>query len=272
MTSTTGSASEAPTTASTDDVAASPSASGDPSSDPSSDVAVDGRSSRWDKHRAKRRTELVEATLRAIRSRGAGVGMDDIAALAGTSKTVYYRHFTDRAGLYGAVAERVNAIILRDITRAVGDFSTFARPLSDDSGASPASSPRDLLAAAVDSYLALVEHDPEVYRFIVAAPLVPPSERTETIDLASTVSQAMALQIGNLIAAALEAGGRSTEPASTWGHAVVGMARAAGDEWLRTGAADSGTSRETLKEHLAELIWGGLSSAWPTADATPDKE
>lgn len=193
--------------------------------------------------------------------------MDDIAALAGTSKTVYYRHFTDRAGLYGAVAERVNAIIMRDITRAVGDVGVFTGSLPEES-----SSPRDLLAAAVDSYLALVEHDPEVYRFIVAAPLVPPSERTETIDLASTVSQAMALQIGNLITAALATAGRSTQPAATWGHAVVGMARAAGDEWLRTGAAASGTSRETLKEHLTELIWGGLSSAWPTADATPDKE
>lgn len=240
------------------------------SDDAAGDAAVDGRNSRWDQHRAQRRTELVEATLRAIRSHGAGVGMDDIAAVAGTSKTVYYRHFTDRAGLYGAVAERVNALILRDITRAVGDVSVFTGPWIEP--AAPASPPRDLLAAAVDAYLALVEHDPEVYRFIVAAPLVPPSERTETIDLASTVSQAVALQIGNLIAAALVAAGRSTEPAATWGHAVVGMARAAGDEWLRTGAADSGTSRETLKEHLTELIWGGLSSAWPTADAIPDKD
>ena len=232
------------------------------------DAAIDGRSSRWDQHRAQRRTELVEATLRAIRNRGAGVGMDDIASSAGTSKTVFYRHFTDRAGLYGAVAERVNAIILRDIIRAVGGVSTFTGPLAKS--ASPP--PRDLLAAAVDAYLALVEHDPEVYRFIVAAPLVPPSERTETIDLASAVSQAVAVQIGDLISAALTSSGRSTEPALTWGHAVVGMARAAGDEWLRAGAADSGTSRETLKEHLTEFIWGGLSSAWPTSDATPDKE
>lgn len=265
MTSTTGSTSKANQTASTNDAAVDAAVA-------PPDAAVDGRSSRWDKHRAKRRTELVEATLRAIRSRGASVGMDDIAALAGTSKTVYYRHFTDRAGLYGAVAERVNAIILRDITRAVGDLSVFTTPRDDSASGAADSSPRDLLAAAVDSYLALVEHDPEVYRFIVAAPLVPPSERTETIDLASTVNQAMALQIGGLIAAALATAGRSIEPAATWGHAVVGMVRAAGDEWLRTGAADSGTSRETLKEHLTELIWGGLSSAWPTAGASPDKE
>lgn len=235
--------------------------------DDAADAVVDGRSSRWDRHRAQRRKELVEATLRAIRSRGASVGMEDIAAVAGTSKTVFYRHFTDRAGLYGAVAERVNAIIMRDITRAVGDVAALT-----GRAAEPASPPRAVLAAAVDAYLSLVETDPEVYRFIVAAPLVPPSERTETIDLASTVSQAMAVQIGALIAQALESAGRDTGPAPTWGHAVVGMVRAAGDEWLRAGAAASGTSRETLKEHLTELIWGGLSSAWPTEDATPDKE
>lgn len=231
------------------------------------DEAVDGRSSRWESHRARRRTELVEATLRAIRARGAGVGMDDIASSAGTSKTVFYRHFTDRAGLYSAVAERVNRIILRDITKAVGDLSAFSGSASQRS-----SEPRALLGAAVDAYLSLVETDPEVYRFIVAAPLVPPSERTETIDLASTVSRAMGVQIGSLIAVTLAGAGRSTEPAETWGHAVVGMVRAAGDEWLRSGAAASGTSRATLNEHLTELIWGGLSSAWPTEPSTPDKE
>lgn len=236
---------------------------------PAADAVVDGRSSRWDRHRAQRRSELVEATLKAIRTRGAGVGMDDIATLAGTSKTVFYRHFTDRAGLYGAVAERVNASILRDISRAAGDVLALA-----GGRAEPPSAPRDLLAAAVDAYLSLVETDPEVYRFIVAAPLVPPAERTETIDLASTVSQSIAVHIGGLVAVALHAAGRSTAPAPTWGHAVVGMVRAAGDDWLRAGATSSGTSRETLKEQLTELIWGGLSAAFPAppTDITRSKE
>ena len=95
---------------------------------------------------------------------------------------------------------------------------------------------------------------------------MPPSERTETIDIASTVSQSIAVEIGSLVAVALGAAGRSTAPAPTWGHAVVGMVRAAGDDWLRRGAASSGTSRETLKEHLTELIWGGLSPVFPTGD------
>ncbi len=87
----------------------------------------DRRRSRWDEHRLVRRAELVEATLLAIRTHGAGVGMDEVAATARTSKTVFYRHFTDRAGLYTAVAERVDATIIRDLTRAAAD------PASDGS-------------------------------------------------------------------------------------------------------------------------------------------
>jgi len=105
-----------------------------------------------------------------------------------------------------------------------------------------------------------------VYRFIVAAPLVPPSERTRTTDIAAPVSQSVASHLAALLTAALEHAGRSPAPATTWGHAVVGMVRAAADEWLRAGAAASGTSRETLREDLTDLIWGGLSAAL-TADA-----
>ena len=56
---------------------------------------------------AARREQLVEATLAAVGKHGAGVGMDEIAAEAGTSKTVVYRHFADRTELYVAVCTRV---------------------------------------------------------------------------------------------------------------------------------------------------------------------
>ena len=78
---------------------------------PDMTISVDGRTTRWARHNATRRRELVEAALRAIRHHGHSVGMDDIAAEAGTSKTVYYRHFGDRNGLYEAVVESVHAFI-----------------------------------------------------------------------------------------------------------------------------------------------------------------
>ena len=63
----------------------------------------DRRDSRWDEHRRTRREQLVQATLAAVGKHGAGVGMEEIAAEAGTSKTVVYRHFADRTELHAAV-------------------------------------------------------------------------------------------------------------------------------------------------------------------------
>ena len=210
----------------------------------------DGRSTRWDQHRATRRRELVEATLRAIRRHGAGVGMDDIAAMAGTSKTVIYRHFTDRQGLYAAVCESVDALILRNLAEATG---------APDDPSTTDPSPRALIAGAVDAYLTLVEKDPEVYRFVVTAPLL---DQTSG-DPAATVTDHIAAQMAAVIAEALRSAGRSTTPAPVWGAGLVGMVRAAADQWL---ARSSSMSRPELTQHLTDLAWGGLCAAWPADD------
>jgi AcrR family transcriptional regulator len=214
--------------------------------------APDGRSTRWDQHRATRRRELVEATLRAVRQHGAGVGMDDIATVAGTSKTVIYRHFTDRQGLYAAVSESVDALILRNLLQATG--------AAGDDLTSGDSTPRGLIAGAIDAYLTLVEKDPEVYRFVVTAPLLDQSSG----DPAAPVTGHIAAQMSLVVAEALDRAGRDTAPAPVWGAGLVGMVRAAADQWLATPEA---MSRPELTEHLTDLAWGGLSAAWP--DETP---
>ena len=218
-------------------------------------TTTDGRSTRWDEHRASRRRELVEATLRAIREHGAGVGMDDIAAEAGTSKTVFYRHFADRSGLYAAVSESVDARILRDLGTAMGEGGPDL--------ASAGGTPRAVIAAAIDSYLALVERDPEVYRFVVNAPLL---DTPSGGDPALAVTSHIADQMSALIAAALTAVGRDPSAASVWGVGVVGMVRAAADQWL----ADPALTRTELTTHLTDLAWGGLCAAWPADDPTQE--
>jgi AcrR family transcriptional regulator len=222
---------------------------------PSDSASTDGRSTRWDQHRATRRRELVDATLRAIRQHGAGVGMDDIAAMAGTSKTVIYRHFTDRQGLYAAVCESVDALILRNLADATGGPDEHLTP--------GVYSPRALIAGAVDAYLTLVEKDPEVYRFVVTAPLL---DQTSG-DPAATVTDHIAAQMSAVIAEALTSAGRSTTAAPVWGAGLVGMVRAAADHWL---ADSSAMSRAELTEHLTDLAWGGLSAAW--APDSPTQE
>lgn len=183
--------------------------------------------------------------MRAIREHGAGVGMDDIAAAAGTSKTVVYRHFTDRAGLYAAVAERVDATIMHNLSAAIGEDSRRGRPQDG----------RTIIAAAIDAYLRLVQDEPEIYRFVVAAPIL---ERP-----GADHSGAVSAHIAEQLVAVLESSLRADGPrAQVWAHGVVGMVRAAADDWLTRGAADSGLTREALTALLTDLAWSGLSPAW----------
>ncbi|WP_392542208.1 TetR/AcrR family transcriptional regulator [Oryzobacter telluris] len=206
----------------------------------------DGRSSRWDEHRLARRAELVEATLRAVRDHGAGVGMDEVATVAGTSKTVFYRHFADRAGLWTAVAERVDATIVRDLTRAA------------DSPGGEGGTARSRVRAVIAAYLHLVETDPEVYRFIVTAPIVPPGERPSG-DVAAGMTDRIARHVADLVGTGLGADGASPTP-RLWGVAVVGMVRATADAWLAAGGADGGQSSDELADDLTRLVWDGLGS------------
>ena len=66
---------------------------------------VDGRSSRWQRHRAVRRIELITAARDAVAANGAALSMEEIATACGTSKSVFYRYFKDKAGVQKTLEE-----------------------------------------------------------------------------------------------------------------------------------------------------------------------
>ena len=66
----------------------------------------DGRSTRWDAHRAQRRETIVDAALSLLGETGPDFGLDQVAARAGVTKPVIYRFFGDRAALVYAMGER----------------------------------------------------------------------------------------------------------------------------------------------------------------------
>ncbi len=200
-------------------------------------TARDRRASRWDAHRATRRAQLTDAAILAIRAHGAGVGMDDVAAQAGTSKTVVYRHFGDRTELYVAVCARVAEVLLGQVRAAMDG----------------ARDPHTQTAAGIEAYLRLIEHDPEVYRFVVHRPLVDRSLDADPVaDLVSL--------IGDQAAAVIAARTGDSVAAIPWGHGIVGMVRSAADNWL---ARPTGMTRADLAAHLTELAWAGLSGLVP---------
>lgn len=218
-------------------------------------AARDGRDSRWERHREARRAELVDATIRAIRRHGPGVGMDDIAAEAGTSKTVVYRHFDDRAGLYRAVVARIESRVVGSVAGALSTGSAGATGSTGSTGsvggglAEDGQDLRRLIGSTVEAYLALVESDPELYRFVVTRPLV---DRPLPDDpVGGTVSHVTAM-----LAGVLETALPAPDRARVLATALVGSVQAVADDWL---ASPDRVPRAELVATLTDLAWGGLA-------------
>lgn len=192
---------------------------------------------------------MVDATIKAIRRHGATVGLDDIAAVAGTSRTVIYRHFDDKAGLYRAVAQRIDARVVGDVTAAL--LASNATPPD----------PRTLISSTVEAYLSLVESDTEVYRFVVNRPLVDRPLADDPVE--GTVGQ-VADQLTDHLTRALRGslGGHGIDGdalyrrARVWAVALVGSVQAVADDWL---AASDRLPRDELVETLTDLAWQGLA-------------
>lgn len=176
-------------------------------------MAIDGRDARWDQHRVDRKRELLSHALRAIRVHGAGVSLDDIAARAGTSKTVLYRHFGGRAGLYADVVDSVHAYIRTDLTAQLksSDVSDLGR----------------LTHTLADGYLGLVERDPDIYRFVMNG-----AGGAGAIDPAGRVPTVIAAYVTDVIADGAGALGVDEATAATWAHGLVGFIQAVADHWM----------------------------------------
>jgi AcrR family transcriptional regulator len=165
--------------------------------------------------------------------------MDDIAAEAGTSKTVVYRHFDDRAGLYRAVVARIES-------RVVGSVAGALSAGPADGGTDL----RRLISSTVEAYLALVESDPDLYRFVVTRPLV---DRPLPDDpVGGAVSH-----VTQMLAGLLETALPTADHGRVLATALVGSVQAVADDWL---ASPERTPRAELVEVLTALAWDGLAS------------
>ncbi|WP_460606214.1 TetR/AcrR family transcriptional regulator [Jatrophihabitans fulvus] len=226
---------------------------------------ADGRHARWDAHRATRRRELIEAATLAIAEHGGDVGMDRIAAAAGTSKPVIYRYFDDRDELHRAVGRHVAGEIvqaLQDVHAGAPAGTSHGADDPDDADeADEADDPRRLLHRAIDSYLAMVEQRPTLFRFVITLPTGTDGGRRPGDPIAAVLTA----ELGHHLSV------RGLDPAASrpWGDAAVGFIRAASLWWLDH---PDEMTRPQLTEYLTVLLWSGAAGVFtPSPSAAGDR-
>ncbi len=164
--------------------------------------------------------------------------MDRMAAEAGVTKPILYRHFGDRAGLVTAIGEYAFEQVSAALDKALHADVT----------------PRQMVLSTIDAYLAFIESDQDVYRFLVhRAAREGADAGTMLNEYISRAGRQVALVLGE----GLRAAGRDSGPAEPWAFGIVGMVHSAGDWWM-----DRKTMPRTrLAEYLTTLIYDGLPNA-----------
>jgi AcrR family transcriptional regulator len=183
--------------------------------------------------RDARREALLAAADAVVQREGASASMAAIAAEAGITKPILYRHFGDKSGLYAAVAERHTDRLLDALVDSLTGGGT----------------PRQRVERTIDTYLATIEAEPEVYRFLV--------DSEEAVPATAPV-RGFLLRLQELLAAGIahELRAEEADPKPVvWAAAIVGMVQSAGDRWL----AERTCSRQELVTLLTDLLWGAYS-------------
>ncbi|MCH0540014.1 TetR/AcrR family transcriptional regulator [Streptomyces sp. MUM 203J] len=193
----------------------------------------------------QRRRELLEAADRVVLRDGPQASMNAIAAEAGITKPILYRHFGDKSGLYRALARRHTDALLAALRAALD---------------APAER-RRRVEATLDTYLAAIEARPQVYRFLMHPAEDGTGHQPEQgFDVGRHVApllRRMGEELAEVIAERIDLGEGGETLARVWGHGIVGMMHAAGDWWL----GERPCARAQLVSALADLLWGRLAAA-----------
>jgi AcrR family transcriptional regulator len=188
-------------------------------------------------HAADRREQLLEAADRVVRRDGSAASMNLIAAEAGITKPILYRHFGDKGGLYQALASRYVDDLLARLRAALitrGGLDARTR-------------------ATIDAYLSSVGEQPQVYRFLLErAAVEEPGVRGEV--------QGFVRRFGDELAAGIRAEpalhGVDERRALVWANGIAGMVQAAGDWWLD----HQEVPRSQVVEELTALLFGAFAT------------
>ena len=179
---------------------------------------------------------LIKAARRAIHQLGADASMEDIAANAGTSKSVFYRYFGDKSGLRQAVG----AVVIRQMQ----DTIAAARQ--------GATRPREGVTAMVAAYLHMAQTSPNVYFFATIPTDGDARPSGELSGFFDSVTAMITEPLRHLLG----------DPASPllgyWPTAAIGLVRTAGELWLQTPDGPGKPAASAMAEQISTWLFDGV--------------
>lgn len=190
-------------------------------------AAIDGRRLRWTEHRTQRRAAFVAAGAAAIDRYGPNASAEQIADVAGVSRTVLYRYFRDREDLRQAIADHVVKAVLASVQPKLQ--------------LTPTTTPRQIISATVEEIAGWLDEHPNLYHFLR-------SRRTgASLD---SVEGTLADNVASLLKTVLVVIGVDSEVAEPGAYGVVGFVESAGAWWLE--------HRTMSRERFTELVSAGV--------------
>lgn len=191
----------------------------------------DARRDRWREHRIARRARFVEAALRALDEHGPDLAMEHVAAAAGVTKPVLYRHFEDKADLYVALGRHGAQLLFSRLEPAITELAPVPR-----------------IRMALDAFFAVIEEYPNLYRLLA---------RGDVAGKANVVAgdkEFIATALTALLGDYLRMFGMDRGAAEPWSYGIVGMVHNTGEWWL----GRRSMSRDSVVEYLTQIIWAAI--------------
>ena len=185
--------------------------------------------------RDARRESLLAAADAVVQRDGSSASMAAIAAEAGITKPILYRHFGDKGGLYAALAERHTDRLLAVLTQALRTGAT----------------PRERVHRTVGAYLSVIEGEPQVYRFLVQSVEAAPV-RGQVLGFVRRLQDQLGVGIAHELGLA-----PGDVRSAVWAAGIVGMVQAAGEWWIDGRPC----TRAELTDQLTDLLWGAYGAA-----------